>query len=356
MASDALYAALADALSKPSKKYQAAQEGLAIPGKILQGYTTGADFVDAQRKRKLQQQTLGEALGGLSPEAGIMNFTGETGQAQDKNLSTLAELLKAKREQNQKGLQFVGTQGKSGVLFDPNKGAVSSIPLPNSNDPIIPKAVGPTLSPFADPATGAPLQFIPGRGLSPTNVSGGSGGTPVLKQGNEQAIGDVALMQSQAGNIDKLFDAYSNKGPIAARAQATPIGNVLDPQTKQLENALKLSAFTFGGKNLTGQEKQVVFGAFFPSFTDNAASLEQKRSLLKSYFSGKVDLLQAANLLGPAGAPLRGMLQGKIRPDASQSTGDPEADAAIAQVNSANISQNEKAARISGIRSAAGRK
>lgn len=312
MPSDSLYQALAQALSQPSRAYRAAQAGLDIPQQALKGYSEGADLADKFRQRKLKQQTLGEALGHQPVEEGIMNLTGEGGDAQKENLSALAAILKAQKEASQKATQLFGVRGDKGLVYDPNATAISEIPIPPGDGPIIQKAVSQTISPYADPSTGQPLAFTPGRGLSPAASSGG-GGVPVLKQGNEQAISDAAVMQTQIPNIDTLYDAYKAKGPIAARLQATPAGSVLDPVAKQAENSLKLAAFTFGGKALTEQEKDVVFGAFFPSITDNAQSLENKRNLLKEYFAGKVDLLQAANLLGPAGAPLRGMLQNKTR-------------------------------------------
>lgn len=308
-----LYDKLAEAYARPSRAYRTFQTAAEIPQRALEGYLAGSQVSDQIRKRKNEQMTLREALGGNLPEGlgGFGDTTVERAGELSKPIEAIAALRKAQQERTQKGLQFVGTKGPNGLLFNPNEGSVTTTPLPAGDEPILPKTVTQTLSPYADPGTGQPLAFTPGRGLAPTGSTGRSTGTPVLKQGNEQAIGDVALMQSQAPNIDKLFDAYATKSPMMSKVQATPVGNFIDPETKQLENSLKLAAFTFGGKNLTGQEKQVVFGAFFPSVSDNAASLEQKRALLKDYFSGKVNLLQAANLLGPAGAPLAQMLQSK---------------------------------------------
>lgn len=349
-----LYDKLAEAYARPSGAYRTFQTAAEIPQRALEGYLAGGHIADQIRKRKNEQMTLQEALGGNLPE-GLGGFGGTTVERAGelaKPIEAIAALRKANQERTQKGLQFVGTKDGKAVLFNPNDASITTGELPPGDGPITPKAVSPTLSPYADPGTGQPLAFTPGKGLAPTPSTGGSGGTPVLKQGNEQAIGDVALMQSQAENIDKLFDAYSGKGSLSAKAQATPLGRVLDPETKQIENSLKLAAFTFGGKNLTGQEKSIVYGAFFPSGTDNSASRELKRDLLKNYFSGKVDLLQAANLLGPAGVPLRTMLQSKLK---SNTTADPEADAAIARVNAAGISAGEKKARIAAIRARASR-
>jgi hypothetical protein len=162
---------------------------------------------------------------------------------------------------------------------------------------------------MTDPS-GNPLQFVPSRGYEPAPVAGGI--KPVNRKGDESSIGDATLMAQQLPNVDKLFDAYKTKPGVMGRVQATGLGGVLDPETKQFEDSLKLTAFTFGGKNLTGQEKEVVFGAMFPSWKDNDASREQKRSILKNFYTGKIDLMQAANLLGPAGAPLQQMLHSKL--------------------------------------------
>jgi hypothetical protein len=314
--SDLLYLKLADALSQPSKAYKAAIAGLNIPKQGMEGYSEGAKFGDELRQRKLAKSTLSEALGGRIPDGleGFGNTTVEAAGDLAKPISAIAALQTALKEKSKKGTQLFGTRGNKGLVYDPNTNTISETPIPEADaaaadSPIVPKAVAPVLSQYADPS-GQPLAFTPGQGLKPVPSRGG---TPVLKAGNEQAIGDVAIMKSQIPNIDPLFDAYKQKSPIMARLQATAAGSVLDPVAKQAENSLKLAAFTFGGKNLTGQEKQVVFGAFFPSVTDNAQSLENKRALMKDYFSGKIDLLQAANLLGPAGQPLQAMLQAKTK-------------------------------------------
>lgn len=134
---------------------------------------------------------------------------------------------------------------------------------------------------------------------------------PGQKKGDESAVADATLLINQIPNVDVLFDSYKAMPEWKARGQPTVAGNLLDPSAKQAESSLKLAAFTFGGKNLTGQEKEVVFGALFPKWTDNDDSRELKRTLLKEYMTGKVDLLEAANLLGPAGKDMRAMIEKK---------------------------------------------
>lgn len=309
-----LFDKLAEAYARPSGAYRAATAALDVPNQALDGYLKGGEAANIIRKNQMGKKQIGDVLG-----QGINGLTIDEATALEKPATAYAALMKAQQERNQKGTQLFGMRGNKGLVFSPSDSSISEIPIPpgDSDQPIIPKAVGPTLSPYADPS-GQPLAFN-GRGLTPVPSKGG---TPVVKSGNEQAISDAAIMQTQIPNIDKLYDSYATKSPTMARLQATSAGSVLDPVAKQAENSLKLAAFTFGGKQLTGQEKDVVFGAFFPSVTDNAQSLENKRTLLKDYFSGKVDLLQAANLLGPAGVPLRGMLQNKMnRPSNAPAAG-----------------------------------
>lgn len=68
MASDALFAALAEALSRPSKAYRAADAALGIPKKALEGYVSGSDIAEKFRKRKIGQETLRDVLGANVPE------------------------------------------------------------------------------------------------------------------------------------------------------------------------------------------------------------------------------------------------------------------------------------------------
>lgn len=351
-----LFEMLAEAKAQPSGAYKALQAALGAVKDTGEGYLQGKEIQDSLRQRKLKQQTLADALGGRSLEDGIMNFTGETGAIQNKNAELLVNLMKAKKEARQKGTQLFGTRGDKGLVFDPNETVISEIPIPPGDDPIIPKAVTPVLSPYATPG-GQPEVYTPGRGLTP--VSSGGTGTPVLKQGNDQAINDVSLIKEQIPIVSRMFDSYKSKGKLAKAAQATPLGYVLDPSTKADENALKLSAFTFGGKALSKDEKGVVFNALFPNpyGLDDDAALNKKQTLLTQYMTGKIDLLQAANLLGPAGAPLKGMLQSKLQTGATPQnvqTTDPEADAAIARINASNVDPARKQALIKAVMARSG--
>lgn len=233
---------------------------------------------------------------------------------------SLVERRKKFLEDFPQGLK--GVQTTEDVLYvkDPKTGALA--PAGTSQRPIKGKTIisGPNASqnamdfnmnrpryvPDLKTPEGMPMEYTPSKGLTPARVEGQM--KPVASKGDESAIGDATLMVNQLPNVDKVFDAYKSKSGLGARAQATPLGSLLDPDTQQAESSLKLAAFTFGGKQLTGQEKQVVFDALFPKWTDNNSSRESKRVLMKDYMTGKIDLLEAANLLGPAGQPMREML------------------------------------------------
>ena len=96
MASDYLYGKLADALSRPSNAYLAAQEGLAIPGKVIEGYNTGAAFADALRKRRNERMTLQQILGHLPPGTeGYGNVTQEQFKPTAELLAGIGAIEKA---------------------------------------------------------------------------------------------------------------------------------------------------------------------------------------------------------------------------------------------------------------------
>lgn len=63
MASDALYQALAEALSQPSRAYRTARAALDIPNQALQGYVAGGDIADKINQRKLNRQSIEQVLG-----------------------------------------------------------------------------------------------------------------------------------------------------------------------------------------------------------------------------------------------------------------------------------------------------
>lgn len=211
------------------------------------------------------------------------------------------------------------------ITVDPLTGqTISTGTIPRRSRVVASPRSNPQQSQFVD-KDGTPLVYDP-RTESYKRANIGGNVTPVPRKGDESAVGDAALLTNQVPNIKIMFDAYRNsKNP---RLQATPAGRLLNPVGKQAEDSLKLAAFTFGGKNLTGTEKKVVFQALFPSITDNEESRNAKETLLTNYMSGKIDLLEAANLLGPSGSEMRSILEKKTekpqQPNSTQKTEQPK--------------------------------
>lgn len=119
MASEALFQALAEALSKPPKNYQALQTAFQIPEAGIKGYKEGADLADEIRKRKLNQSTLSEVLGGNVrglEEFGNTPFSSvkEIGQG----VSGLSDLVKARQAAEGGGDYLTPMQAKEFGLPD----------------------------------------------------------------------------------------------------------------------------------------------------------------------------------------------------------------------------------------------
>jgi hypothetical protein len=134
-------------------------------------------------------------------------------------------------------------------------------------------------------------------------------GSAIPTKGNADAVSTTSRGLELLPKIDRLFNALDKKTPIGAKAATMPIlGSVLYPEETQLRNELKQVGFTFGGKNFTGNEENIIVGAMVPSWNDNKASREAKRKALKGYISGQIDLMSAANLLGASGKSVKDLL------------------------------------------------
>lgn len=315
----------------------------------IKDFATGIGSALEKRRAMAQQLARGAALAknpevqGLFPgsETGSTNATPEMitallGNEQGNLLTGLAKLKQGDANQSVFTIDPV-TQEMVPVGTVKKGSKVVTVPRMN-----------PSMTESVD-ESGNPLYFDPReKALYPVAVP--KGGKVLPKKGDESSLADANLLSNQLPNIKTMFDAYrSSKSP---RLQSTQAGRLLNPAGKQAEDSLKLAAFSFGGKNLTGQEKDVIFGALFPSWTDNEQSRNAKEALLTNFMTGKIDLMEAANLLGPAGATMRTMLERKMEaPDKTSkktfNKDDQEAEAAIATIRASNLNPAEKARRIS---------
>jgi hypothetical protein len=168
---------------------------------------------------------------------------------------------------------------------------------------------------YVDSSDGAPL-FFDREGQRYVRSSDGQTvvGRPVPNKGQGEAVQSAARASELMPKIDVLFDALNQKSELGARAAVAPaIGPAFYPEINQLRQEVKQVGFTFGGKNFTGNEEAIIMGALIPGPFDSPASREAKRTALKGYVSGQIDLMGAANLLGPAGIEIKRVIKPQLK-------------------------------------------
>ena len=259
MSSDLLYEKLAEALSQPSHAYRAAQAGLGIPQQALEGYLSGSDIADKLRQRKLAQQTLSEALGGNVPDR--VRPYGSLGLSTVEKLGGL------------KGLADITEPNKSNDwLTKFNLQQVEIMKRQKDRQAFIEKMIG--------------------------------------AKGNKDAINESqdALKASEA--MQSLNDELDKFSEGEARLKSSPAAKIIAPVLAAKKAQILLYAgFSRGGKQLTGTELGVVVNALVPTVLDNKESRQMKNKTFQDWADGKIDLMDAARLLGPAGVPLMGIAQ-----------------------------------------------
>ena len=136
----------------------------------------------------------------------------------------------------------------------------------------------------------------------------------------EKGITEPTLAASSAASalsmIDPVYEKYAQLNPAEKRIAAVKggplsfVSKATFPELKALEdNLIAQTVFQMGGKQLTLAEKEIVSNAFLPTFFDTPKSIELKKSAAKEYLSGRIDILEAANLLGPAGLGIKRLAQ-----------------------------------------------
>ncbi len=129
-------------------------------------------------------------------------------------------------------------------------------------------------------------------------------------KGNADAVTSASRGVSLLKNVDAFFDKLDEGGEISQRMKLAPgVRQVFHPEIERFVNELKQVGFSFGGKQLTGTEEDIIMGTFVPNALDNKESKLAKRQALKSYLSGNIDLLAASNLLGTQGQAIRDVLK-----------------------------------------------
>ena len=261
MASDSLYAALAEALSQPSKKYRAAQEGLAIPRKAMEGYEYGAEFMDKQNKRKQADMTLEEMLAGagMSLPEGTEGFSKlKYGQFEPmaKLASGIGDLQKVGRDPNK---DFM-------TKFNMQQDAINKRQKDRQN--------------FIREMVGA--------------------------KGNKEAVNQAKNAAQGLGYLEDLWSSYDKLSEAKKSAAGTPVIEKLFPSVNTAKaNVIRTAGFAEGGKNFTVQERATIVDSFLPTTYETPESRALKKKIGREYYLGTIDLFAAAKLLGPAGIKLK---------------------------------------------------
>jgi hypothetical protein len=254
-----LYLKLADALSRPSDAYLTAQEGINALKQAGEGYLQGQDIAESIRQRKLSKQTLSEALGGNVPDR-VQPYS-------NLNVQTVEKLG--------------GLRGLADIT-EPNK----------SND---------WLTKF-NMTQEAILKRQKDRQAFIEKMIGAKGNKDAINE-SQDALKASQAMQSLNDDLDKL-------GEGEARFKSSPAAKLFAPVLAAKKAQILLYAgFSRGGKQLTGTELGVVVNALAPTAFDDKESRHMKNSTFQDWADGKIDLMGAAKLLGPAGVPLAAIAQ-----------------------------------------------
>ncbi len=307
---------------------------------LATGVETAGNLIGQALTKKAQLRMQGEQLAALASMAGepVPNTPALTPEMYEKGLSlqTSARDKKANAAKERVQLELQLEKIRKGYTeIDPLSGKQTVFPGnqgfnieydeagnpfvkrdENYNPGSVPKSTGgggkglPTLSNTFVDTDGTPLSFHRDtQTFTRTNDGRPPIGTPVPFKGNKEATTDASRGAVLLGAVDKLETAFKTMPEAKIRASLTPgVGAIAFPEIKQLRSELEQAGFSFGGKNFTGNEKAIIVGAMIPGPLDNDASRVAKFNAIRQYVAGNIDLLQAANLLGPSGAAIKSLI------------------------------------------------
>lgn len=299
MPSDYLYAELAKALSQPSKAYRTAQAGLAIPQQLLQGYLEGGQVADLIRKRKLEQSTLQEALGGNLPSslAGFGNTSVEAAGALAKPIEAIAALEKAS-----------GASSMESVMTQED--ALKAGKVPKGTRIITPQ--GESVTFIGNDADGTPLLMNKKGVISRGTVPGGSSILPktsTMSTSSTRSSSEFAqTLLPHINHMRDLIDQADAKGyigPASARVygqfMAGKVGSTGNPDADNLLGELRATDSLIK----TGAMR-VHFGArggeqMYDHFSDLLNSGKQSSAMLNGSLNGIQSFMEGYAAAGSPG-------------------------------------------------------
>lgn len=324
-----LYEELAKALAQPSRAFRAAKEGLGIPKAGIEGYMHGAESAEKLNEMKFNNQTLAEALGGNVPDS-----VSEYRDLKVRQFKPTAELLT--------GVSAYEKAEKSNEKKDP--GSLDAY--------LTREVVAGRMKPeeaYSMKNKGLLLRagYEEGEGGGLTPVPGGK---PARDIAEENAKKEVRAREEKekANTVISAIDSTLPKlgiltsGFIGSKTKdigGTPAANV-DAALNTIRSNVGFDALQ------KMRESSPTHGAL--------GQISDRENTLLQSVRGSLEQKQSSDQLADTLTKLRKHFV-NVRLINESQTGDPEADDAIAQVISSGISEQEKRARIKGIRSKAGR-
>lgn len=337
MASEALFQALAQALSQPSKAYKAAQEGLGIPGQAIQGYETGVELADKIRQRKISQQSLYDSLGGRNvPDLqGLEKLPGE----QVKQFSPLANFQKKLNPDilvlSQEDALKMGKVPRGSKIISPSGETVTYVGNTEDGKMILMGKTG-SMTTTNPPGGGSAL---PKTSTMPTSTTRGSAefATALIPHINEMR------------NLIQQADARGYIGPAAGRIYGQFLAGKVGTTGNADADALLGKLRTTDSLIKSGMLR-THFGArggqqMYENFSGMLNSGKQTSAMM----NGSLDAMQSF-LKGYSEAGNTGQMRSPEQSLEQAGTGDPEADLAIQRVMDSNEPESKKQAAIMAIK------
>jgi len=334
MPSDALYQALAEALAKPNKNYQALQSAFEIPSAAMKGYEEGAKFSDAIQKRKQANMTLSEMLKASGAEMpagteGYGNLTYSQFEPTAKLLSGLGAIEKTKKTKEEyipRSMDAILAENvRTGKMTEDqaykikNRGLLLRGGYEEGGDG--------TLNPVPG---GKPFSDLESIKTARTSVSDK---LSTLRKHYEDLKKTGSIVDVSKSGISNIGPTISSSGPgqVVGKVfgtEAQSVRNKINQIRPLLINDIR-KASNMGAKGLDS-ENELKF--YLQAATDPSLDIQANLSA--------IDTLDKAYGLGISDGE----------------TGDLEADAAIRIIKNSSLSDNEKTARISGIKASVGKK
>lgn len=334
MASDALFLALSQALSRPSHALRAAQAGGQAGEDILGGYRAGQGWGDEMRKRELSQTPLSEAFGGKTIP-GLENF----GDTSVEGMTTLAPAITAGaalEKANREPLIHERNDSLENILAE----NVRTGKMTMEQAAEVKRSMSPSNTIKPPPG----FQFAADGSLIPI-----PGGDPALKRqedASKKQREKQSSLESAKTVVGKIDQALTGVGPSTSGFVGSVTRGIAGTPSANLNETLNTVRANVGFETLQAMRVNSPTGGALGQVSD----MENK---LLQAVRGSLDQKQTPEQLAGNLKSLRNHYSNVILAIESQ-TGDPEADNAIAKVISSSANENEKRARIQGIRSAAG--